>query len=49
MKIIKKLGFSVLWLISFLFGLLCVVYIADGTILFDLFSKGDNVDGKREF
>lgn len=41
MKIIKKLGFSILWLMSFLFGLLCVVCIADGTILFDLFSKED--------
>ena len=41
MKIIKKLGFSILWLMSFLVGLLCVAFIADGTILFDLFSKED--------
>lgn len=39
LKIIKKLGFMLLWILTFLFGILCVVCVADGTILFDLFEK----------
>lgn len=39
LKIIKKLGFILLWILTFLFGIVCVLFVADGTILFDLFSK----------